>query len=211
MTVCDVTECRFRQLVTAGRRFFVYPENWVRPLGALGGKKRRVLLGINNDARYWEMAMHDLTLWRDIATILATVVATIALVKGTFEYIAQGAQKRAERFFEMRRKFDENDSFVKICSLLDEDDPALKEFPVIEKHSFVGFFEDIALLRNSNLMRGSVAHYMFGYYAIQCSKSKNFWSNLNYDGMYWAAFRDFVEAMTRIQASFAYSPRRFRV
>jgi hypothetical protein len=40
---------------------------------------------------------------------------------------------------------------------------------------FLGFFEEVALMMNSGLIRKEVAHYMFGYYAIHCWDSKNFW------------------------------------
>jgi hypothetical protein len=48
-------------------------------------------------------------LWTDIATIATAVIALLALVRGVFEYVRQGAQKRAEHFVAMRKRFKEND------------------------------------------------------------------------------------------------------
>jgi hypothetical protein len=66
------------------------------------------------------------------------------------------------------------------------------------------------LLMNSGLIRKSVAHYMFGYYALRCWESEYFWLDVNRNSPYWAAFRTFVEQMKRIEQGFDYSPRRFR-
>lgn len=80
--------------------------------------------------------------------------------------------------------------------------PDLKDDKIISfrhKRSLVGFFEEIALMMNSGLLKPRIAHYMFGYYAIACWKSEAFWSNMNRDSIYWALFKDFAEKMQQIE------------
>src|SRR5258708_5691044 len=111
---------------------------------------------------------------KDLATIVVGVIALITLAKGVVEYIRQGAQKRAEMYIDFEKRFLENEKFREICHLLETDDVKLKEVPFGDKLHFLGFFEQVALLLNSNLIRVDVAHYMFGYYAVQAEKSKHF-------------------------------------
>ena len=152
-----------------------------------------------------------LSQWKDLAAIGATLIGLLALLKAVFEYVAQGSQKRADRFFEMRLRFDENTAFQAICGLLDSGDSNIRGVPAIDKHRFLGFFEDIELLCNSGLMKEAVANYMFGYYTIKCWNSAEFWEDINRDSDYWAGFRSFAFKMRRVEETFIYSPRRFRV
>ncbi|MCD9186637.1 MAG: hypothetical protein LUM44_09395 [Pyrinomonadaceae bacterium] len=148
--------------------------------------------------------------WKNIATIIGGVVALFALIKGVYEYIKQGAQKRAEQFFEMRNRFKDKDSFKEIADLTELDDPKLKEIPFKEKRDYLGFMEEIAISVNSKLIKPEIAHYMFGYYAIKCWKSRNFWSDINRDSLYWIVFKTFVEKMQEIEKNFEYDEKRMR-
>jgi len=148
--------------------------------------------------------------WKDVSTIAGTVIALVVLLKGMFEYSAQGAQKRAEQFFAIRNRLKENDTFKEICDLLEHDEEALRNIAFKEKRDFLGIFEEVTLLMNSGLIRKTVAHYMFGYYAIRCWESENFWCDVNRHSAYWAAFRTFVDEMKRVEGGFEYKPSHFR-
>lgn len=151
-----------------------------------------------------------LTDWKDIATISGGVVALIALVKGVYEYIKQGSQKRAEQFIGMQKRFDENKLFREISSLTETDDPKLKDLSYKDKLDYLAFFEEIALLVNSNLISKEISHYMFGYFAIKCWKSKNFWTDLERESIYWVVFKTFVEKMQEIEKHFTYDEKKLR-
>lgn len=140
---------------------------------------------------------------RDIAAIIGVAVAAITLVKSGIEYTHQGAQKRADKFADMRIRFKDDQSFKNICDLLELDSSELVNIPFKDKRDFLGFFEEIAMLVNSRLIRVPVAHYMFGYYAIRCWESKNFWYEVNRESAYWFLFRDFVKKMRAIEANFS--------
>src|ERR1043166_6047674 len=109
--------------------------------------------------------------WKTLAAIVGAAIALATLIKGVIEYTEQGAQKRVDRFLEMRRRFKENQTFTSICALLEHDDEALRDVAFHAKRDFLGFFEEVALLVNSGLIRPQVAHYMFGYYALKCWES----------------------------------------
>jgi len=153
---------------------------------------------------------------KDVAAITGTVIALVALGKGVMEYAAQGAQKRAEQFFVMRKRLFENTTFQQICLLLREEDPEkenpeLAGLPFQEKFEFLALFEEVALMMNSGLIREPVAHYMFGYYAIMCWESKHFWQGLTRESDYWKVFAGFAAAMQRREQDFQYDPCQFRL
>jgi hypothetical protein len=147
--------------------------------------------------------------WKTITEIIGAGLALATLLKGTVEYVKQGSQKRTELFLKMRDRYDK---FLDICTLLEtQDEPEssnnLRMLSFDRKRDFIGFYEEIALMTRSGLIRPAVAHYMFGYYAIRCWESDDFWSSLsggpNRQSKYWGVFRKFALDMQREERKFA--------
>ncbi|HSI74203.1 MAG TPA: hypothetical protein VK934_13585 [Fimbriimonas sp.] len=141
--------------------------------------------------------MTDLSFWKDLAIILAGVVALVTFFFGFLEYWRQNNQHRASRFVEMRRRFLENELFRDILNLLATDDPALRTISIQDRRNFGGFLEEVALMVNSKMISPTVALYMFGDYVLLTNRSENFWHGLNKDGLYWTVFREFATEMER--------------
>lgn len=152
--------------------------------------------------------------WSEIATLITAsatgIAAAGALLFALFEYRRQGAQKRAEHFSELRKRLKENETFRHIFSLLEVDDPELLEFPFEDKRDLLGLMEEVALGVNSRLIRPEVAHYMFGYYAIRCWQSDNFWHDINRKSPYWSLFATFAKRMEKVERSFKYESNKLR-
>lgn len=140
-------------------------------------------------------------------TAIAVLVGLLTLWKAVSEYRRQGTIKRIEFFLEARNRLKTNAQFQEISRLLELDDPKLVEIPMQHKIEFVGFFEEIALLVTSRVIRPEVAHYMFGYYALKTWESQNFWLLAERPGRpldkekepYWFLFRTFVHSMAPIR------------
>jgi hypothetical protein len=128
---------------------------------------------------------------------LATAIGTATI--WLYQYRLQGKHKRAEFFIEMRRRLKENETFKEICFLLETDDQKLKDVPFKEKRDFVGFFEEVALLLNSGLIPKKVAHNFFGYYALSCDRSENFWDGISRESIYWDMFNRFAAEMEKVE------------
>jgi len=139
---------------------------------------------------------------KDLATIVVAIVAIASLIKAVMEYVAQGAQKRAELFFSLEKRFWENPKFKEICEWLETDDPALASLSFKDKLQFLGYHEEVALALNSKLIRPEVAHYMFGYYSIRCLESQQFWKGVEPESPSWSLFRDFAGRMKVIEGNF---------
>jgi hypothetical protein len=147
---------------------------------------------------------------KDIAIIVAGIIALTTFFTGVLEYARQGSQNRAQNFVQMRRRFMENETFRDVCTMLMTDDPRLRDVPLQDKRNFGGFIEEVALMVNARQIRMETAHYMFGYYVILCWKSENFWEGLDRESIYWTLFRDFAEQMRALEKNFSFSRERLR-
>jgi hypothetical protein len=137
-------------------------------------------------------------------------ISLLTWMKGVYEYTRQLAQKRSEQYAEMRKRFRESEVISKLISMLEKNDSNLAEVSWSEKVELLGFYEDIALMVNSGLIKRDVAFYMFGYYAIRCWESEYFWDDVNRDSPYWSLFRIFASQMKAIEELFVENSFLFR-
>jgi hypothetical protein len=154
---------------------------------------------------------NNLTLVTTIVGVCTGLVAVGTLVKSVLEYVKQGSSKRAEQFLLMRSRLRGNAEFVEICELLDENSSKLRDMPLLRKDNFIGFFEELYLQWNSRVFNDEVVYYMFGYFAIACWESDNFWHGLNRDSPTWAHFKAFVACLVKIKRNYRPDRSRFRV
>jgi hypothetical protein len=126
-----------------------------------------------------------------VIAALALAIATGTFVKGVIEYRNQNALRRFEKFLELETLF-KGDDIYRICMLLEHDSEDLRKIDVKERQKFLGFYELVAIMHNSKILKSEIAHYMFGYYAIRCLDSVNFWTEINKQSGYWALFVAFA-------------------
>ncbi|NUN10092.1 MAG: hypothetical protein HUU54_13045 [Ignavibacteriaceae bacterium] len=140
---------------------------------------------------------------KDLLTIIvgsvAGLVALGTFIKAIFEYRLQGRQKRAELFDKFRTTLKTEPKILNISSLLEDDHETLRAIPIIDRYYFLGYYEQIAIAINSGLIDKDVAHYMFGYFALRCWNSKNFWDGINKNSYYWSVFKKFVDTMQKLE------------
>jgi hypothetical protein len=141
-----------------------------------------------------------------IATILGGFIALITLIKAIYEYQLQGRQKRADYFDSIKNKIRNDPKIIEIINLLEDDKPELSKIPKINKYFFIDLHEELAIAINTGLIKKNVAHYFFGYFALRCWESKNFWlledgKIINKQTYYWTTFTKFIEQMKEIENS----------
>lgn len=148
---------------------------------------------------------------KNIALIVSGIVAATTFAFAFFQFRRSVALHRADQFAAMRKRREQSTTINRIAHLLEEDDPQLRDISWNEKIEVLGFYEDVALMVNSGLMREHVAHYMFAYYAIRCWESDNFWHDVSRESHYWSLFRDFVERMQSLEDGFEFKRSRYRL
>jgi hypothetical protein len=130
-----------------------------------------------------------LSLPNDVLVLLTIIATLLGIFKGLQEYIKQGREKRAQTFFQLEKEFFEKEITRQICKLLETDSVELKNISYEDKIKFIGFFEKIALLINSDLLKKEIAFYVYGFYIEKCSVSVNFWDEeLDKNSPYWELF-----------------------
>jgi len=175
----------------------------------LAEKAKEIIGDLNTIAESICMSIDKITI--DIGTLIAAVVAIGVAIIGIFEYKNQNKLKRVEQFIGLRKRFKENDVFNKIRELLLHNDENIKNVPTKEKTDFLGFYEEIAIMVNSGVMRKKVSYYMFGYYAIRCWESEGFWCNIYRNSIYWSVFKKFAEDMKKIEKTFKFNMKDFKL
>jgi molybdopterin converting factor small subunit len=136
---------------------------------------------------------------------LGTAIALATAAKAYMEYLQQGVQRRAQMFFDLRHRLQERE-LAELSELIDEAlcldqetaDKAQKRLSRIglrTKRDYLGLFEEVALAMKWRLITPSVAHYMFGYYALNCRRCPAFWFNVNQGSIYWSDFYAFCDQM----------------
>jgi len=136
----------------------------------------------------------------DLIQDLSIAVTAIGLVMGYLEYLRQGRQRRAEKYFELVKEFDK---FGDIIDLLRDDSPKLKKLKLSQKERFLGFYEDLALLQHSGLIQEHLAFYAFGYWLDKAWSSRHFWSDpKNKENGYWFLLRQLHFRMKAREAGY---------
>lgn len=164
------------------------------------------------------MSLGDLI---NIATVIGAIIALFSFIKGIIEYKKQGSQKRAEYFNNIHMNFIENDVCKNINELLRNDSEELIYVSSSDKRSFLGYFEEIALLMNSNIIKKEIVHYSFGAYIIRCCKSKYFWiiadkdnktepKKIDKNNIHWSLFLDFAKTMEQMEEEFKFNKEKYK-
>jgi hypothetical protein len=152
--------------------------------------------------------------WKDVVTIAGTGLGLLAAAKGLIEYSEQNAQRRLQLFQDLRRRFEEKPAMQKMRAAIEAQGPnQLRAIAKNDKVDFAAFYEDVALMMNSGLIRPEVAHYWFGFYAVSADEDDAFWSDLNKELPYWRVFRQFARTMRQLDQSTGShdQPRLYRV
>jgi hypothetical protein len=150
-----------------------------------------------------------LTLLKDIATLIGGLVLLLTFIKGTIEYARQGTQKRVELFLTIEKSFRENASFQEIRNLIVKNNPEVSKIPKKLRSDYAGFFELIALLTNSGLLKKEVACYMLAADAILCWENEHFWKDFDKSDQHWGLLRIFVQEMKNLKPKLKITKRRY--
>jgi hypothetical protein len=151
----------------------------------------------------------DLNTLKDIATIIGGLVLLLTFIKGTIEYVRQGSQKRVELFLTLEKNFRENINFQEIRNLIAKNNPKVAELPKKTRSDYAGFFELIALLTNSGVLKKEVACYIFSADAVLCWENEHFWKDFDKSDQHWGLLRVFVEEMKALRPKLKITKRKY--
>jgi hypothetical protein len=135
---------------------------------------------------------------------LSLVVAVGTFVKAVAEFRLQNRLKRFEKYQEMNKLYNESPNLTAFRDALRMGGDILANYDVIEKYKFMAFYEDIAMMCQSGLMRIEVAAYLFGYDAREASGRPEFVANLDdvRNDPNWTLFWNFCNRLDACIAAF---------
>jgi len=136
-------------------------------------------------------------------TLIAIFGGAIGLLKFLFEYVRDNRRKRLGLYVKLSDEFRTNNDFASILVFLDEyedcPEPNKKELAerftktvsVDTRSEFAAFLEQVAITVQSGAMKGRLANYMCGHYAILCWENEPFWIGVrkSKDEEYWAILK----------------------
>jgi hypothetical protein len=137
-----------------------------------------------------------------VTAIVGVIALIVTVIRAALEYSKQNLLARYEKYGELSKDWSDDKDIQEIIVLL-EDDPhgKLAKIHFSKKEAFVGYYEEIALMVESGLLKRRIAYYMFGYHTILCYENKSFWTNdMELEGPYWSLFRRFAEQMKKIDS-----------
>ena len=157
-------------------------------------------------------ACYSISDWNSIAVIFATSTAVPGILfaayktwreikKNRHEHVAENQQrdrelllKRIEFTLAQHRRLFDDPVLFSVLSLIDSDETTLSDKAMWDpKRKLLTFFEEIALLVNSEQINDDVAYYMFGYYAKCARDGVNFQVGIDLDEKYWGLFFNFTK------------------
>lgn len=133
-----------------------------------------------------------------LVALLTFAVGVGTFMKSISEYSGKNTLERFEKYIALSKRWDEDEDVQKIIFLLEGDNAELADIPYKCRHDFLAFYEEISLMFESELLKPAVAYCMFGYYAVRCLRSANFWRNINKDAPAWYLFVRFAQKMEEI-------------
>jgi hypothetical protein len=135
-----------------------------------------------------------------ITAIVGVIALIVTVVRAAIEYSKQNLLARFEKYEELSKDWSDDKDVQEIIVLLDDDPQGkLAKIHPSKKVAFVGYYEEIALMLESGLLKKRIAYYMFGYHTIRCYENKSFWTeDMEIESQYWSLFRRFAKQMKKI-------------
>jgi hypothetical protein len=152
----------------------------------------------------------------DYGWLVTGIGAVIAFFWKVYTDSRAAALKRFDKFQKMREVLDK-DNFKKVKALVYNQPQPKPEIPcsVDDKINYMAFYEEIALMVRSHLMREDVAFYMFGMDAVAAFDSDLFWEKIEgaKTAPEWKLFRFFCSRMRALNEKYEKEPpvTKFRI
>jgi hypothetical protein len=148
---------------------------------------------------------------RNYAITVGVFISTLTFIFSARQQWVQNRIKRYEKYVELEKTFDEDETFVRLINLLENDDPELNKLKIEDKYQYLGFIEHVAIAVSNRIITEDVAFNMFGYYAIRAHDSANFakvgCDKIDFDSIYWRIFKQFVQRMKEVEADLTQNPK----
>jgi hypothetical protein len=101
-----------------------------------------------------------------LITLFGFLVALLPILIGLKQYKNENRFKKATYFFELRKRFKDNQGFNLIREKI-ENNESLDDISQTELYDYAGFFEELQIAINSGFIDAEMVYYLFGYYILK--------------------------------------------
>jgi len=138
-------------------------------------------------------------LWAVLLTAAGAIGATLAFVSKSRDFITEPRQRRLDVYLQLSEEFDDAKIRKVRAALAAKGDEGVTKLTIAQKNDYCAFFEELALVVYSRLMKMETAHYMFGEFLRECHERDAFWGDDFPRGdYYWSLFETFARDMKRL-------------
>ena len=132
-----------------------------------------------------------------LITLFGFLVAILPVFIGLKQYKNENRFKKATYFFELRKRFKENQVFNRIREKL-ENNENLDDIVQTELYDYAGFFEELQISINSGFIDNEMVYYLFGHYILKFEEFTKESSRISTDLPLWTALNILTKKMNEL-------------
>ena len=137
--------------------------------------------------------------WPAMLSAGAAVAGTLAFLRTSRDFLTEPRQQRLAIYRQLAEEFEKPTMRKVRVIIASGSDSSVRELTITEKTDYCAFFEQLALVVYSRLLKAETAHYMYGDYVRRCYQRDAFWDEQCPRGdYYWSLFETFARDMIRL-------------
>lgn len=133
-----------------------------------------------------------------LITLVGFFIAFLSIFIGLKQYKKDNQFKKATYFFELRKRFKENQVFNRIREKL-ENNENLDDIGQTELYDYAGFFEELQIAINSGFIDAKMVYYLFGYYILKFEEFTKVSNRISTDLPLWTALNIITTKMNEVE------------
>lgn len=127
------------------------------------------------------------------------IIGVITLFYGIHQYRLKNSLERFEKFQTLTEMY-ESEEILRVRDHLGQ--AGIESVPNTDRHAFMAFFEQLALMKQSQLIQENVIYYTWGYDLILAYQDDRFWNSINKNDKYWRLFNVLAERIIAIDKKY---------
>lgn len=131
----------------------------------------------------------------DILPIIGFFITFLGFGLAIWQYIKQKRHERMRYLMDIRSKFKGDARYTEIRRKIEYKE-SLSSHQIIDIYDIAGFYEELQIAINSNLISKEMVYYLFGYYIIQFYEADH---GLNLDADLWKGLKEIYHTMKQVE------------
>jgi hypothetical protein len=127
------------------------------------------------------------------------IIALFTLIYGINQYRLKSALERFEKYQSMTEPYESAD-ILRVRDHIGQ--PGIETVANTDRHAFMAFFEQLALMKQSQLIQENIIYYTWGYDLKLAYQDDRFWNSIDKNDKYWRLFNVLAERIIAIENNY---------